>query len=120
MGISQSILLVSSVSLTADLINKNTDSGAFVYGSMSLFDKISNGIAFQVIELINPNCASLKGANIDCSDFYRDILIFIPGCCALLMFIILLILLPQKVGKRHDNEDDQVLIENDFNDNNEE
>ncbi|CEF59702.1 Major facilitator superfamily domain, general substrate transporter-containing protein [Strongyloides ratti] len=117
MGISQSILLVSSISITADLINKNTESGAFVYGSMSLFDKFSNGIVFQIIEIFNPSCTSMKGANIDCSQFYRDILIFIPGFCGIVMFIILLILLPQQIGKRNNNMEYEILIENDNNEN---
>uniref|UniRef100_A0A0N5A765 MFS domain-containing protein n=1 Tax=Parastrongyloides trichosuri TaxID=131310 RepID=A0A0N5A765_PARTI len=115
MGIAQSVLLVSSVSLTADLINKNIESGAFVYGSMSLFDKISNGITFQLIEIFNPNCNS-RYANVNCSDFYRDILVIIPGVCAFLMFIILLILLPQKIGKRNNDEDNNLLLQHDTND----
>lgn len=56
LGVVQSLLLISSLSMTAQLINKNTESGAFVYGAMSFLDKLSNGVVIQVIELINPTC----------------------------------------------------------------
>ena len=36
-------MLITSLSLTAELIGKNKESGAFVYGAFSLIDKISNG-----------------------------------------------------------------------------
>ena len=43
-------VLVSSLALTANLIGKNTSTAAFVYGAMSLTDKIANGIAVIVSE----------------------------------------------------------------------
>ena len=36
-------MLITSLSITADLIGRNKESSAFVYGAMSLADKISNG-----------------------------------------------------------------------------
>lgn len=56
MGIAQALLLISSLGMTAQLINKNTESGAFVYGIMSFVDKLSNGIVIQIIETVNPAC----------------------------------------------------------------
>ena len=44
-------VLVSSLALTANLIGKNTSTAAFVYGAMSLTDKIANGIAVIVSKL---------------------------------------------------------------------
>ena len=37
-------ILISSLSIVADLIGKNKESSAFVYGLMSLVDKVSNGL----------------------------------------------------------------------------
>ena len=37
-------MLIISLSLTADLIGKDKESGAFIYGAMSLLDKLSNGL----------------------------------------------------------------------------
>ena len=36
-------MLITSLSITADFIGKDKKSSAFVYGSMSLLDKVSNG-----------------------------------------------------------------------------
>jgi len=30
------------------------ESGAFVYGAMSLVDKMANGIAYQIIQVVKP------------------------------------------------------------------
>jgi hypothetical protein len=32
------------------------ETGAFVYGAMSLMDKVANGLTYQFIELFNPQC----------------------------------------------------------------
>ncbi|KAE8747761.1 hypothetical protein FOCC_FOCC005584 [Frankliniella occidentalis] len=50
LGASSSILLVTSVGLTADLIGQDTDTGAFVYGVMSFVDKLSNGLVVFVLQ----------------------------------------------------------------------
>ncbi len=54
-GIGGSILLITSLTLTAGLIGPNTETGAFVYGAMSLTDKFSNGLAFVLIQVLLPN-----------------------------------------------------------------
>ena len=41
-------VLISSLSLTAFLIGDNCSTSAFVYGAMSLTDKIANGIAVVI------------------------------------------------------------------------
>ena len=38
-------MLVTSLALTAEFIGTDTDSSAFIYGLMSLTDKVSNGLA---------------------------------------------------------------------------
>ncbi|VDM49834.1 unnamed protein product [Toxocara canis] len=99
LGIAQAILLVTSLAITADLINKNTESGAFVYGTMSFLDKMANGLAYQAIQLLAPSCDtnSTSGA---CGVFYRNVMVFVPGGCLVLALIILVALIPQKIGKR--------------------
>jgi hypothetical protein len=49
-GACGSIILVTSLGITADLIGDKTDSGAFVYGIMSFTDKLANGIAVVIIQ----------------------------------------------------------------------
>ncbi|POM63668.1 Glycoside-Pentoside-Hexuronide (GPH):Cation Symporter Family [Phytophthora palmivora] len=50
LGMGNSIIMVTSVCLTGDLVGNNVESGAFVYGAMSFTDKISNGIAILLIQ----------------------------------------------------------------------
>lgn len=99
LGIAQSILLVTSLDITADLINKNSESGAFVYGAMSLADKLANGIAYQIIELINPNPTG--GCTPEtCASFYRAVMVYVPAVCLVASFLVLLSLLPAEIGQR--------------------
>lgn len=50
LGASGSMVLVTSLGLTADFIGTDTDRGAFVYGLMSFSDKLSNGLAVIIIQ----------------------------------------------------------------------
>ena len=51
-GAGSSVMLVTSLGITADLIGLNTESGAFVYGAMSFIDKLSNGVAVTMIQTL--------------------------------------------------------------------
>lgn len=65
LGIASSIVLVTSLGITADLIGDKTGSGAFVYGLMSFGDKLVNGVAVVVIQYLyvilssNNSCKSV-------------------------------------------------------------
>lgn len=56
LGIAQSMFLTSAFNFCHLLADKDAGSSAFIYGSMSFVDKLSNGIIFQIIEIINPSC----------------------------------------------------------------
>jgi hypothetical protein len=75
-GACGSIILVTSLGITADLIGDKTDSGAFVYGIMSFTDKLANGIAVVIIQDLHKD-PSNKG-------FYRDVLTYVCGGSAIL------------------------------------
>ena len=51
-GAGSSVMLVTSLGITADLIGLNTESGAFVYGAMSFVDKLSSGVAVTLIQTL--------------------------------------------------------------------
>lgn len=92
-----SMALVTSLSMTADLINKNTESGAFVYGAMSFTDKLSNGLAVLIIQMSHPcksNCCAA------CKTFYQTIMAYIPGGAAVLSLLILATLIRTNIGER--------------------
>ena len=50
LGCSSCVLLITSLGLTADLIGPHIQSGALIYGLMSLTDKLSNGLAVLLIQ----------------------------------------------------------------------
>ncbi|XP_074490913.1 major facilitator superfamily domain-containing protein 12 isoform X2 [Sebastes fasciatus] len=54
LGAGVAIIMVMSLSMTASLIGEQTQSGAFVYGSMSLIDKVVNGVGIFLIQSIRP------------------------------------------------------------------
>ncbi|XP_071543920.1 major facilitator superfamily domain-containing protein 12-like isoform X2 [Panulirus ornatus] len=96
LGAGGSIMLITSLSITADLIGPNVESGAFVYGAMSFTDKLSNGVAIMLIQNLNPctNCCPM------CSSYYRDVLFYCCGGASLLSLLAILTLLPIKIGDR--------------------
>ncbi|CAL8145649.1 unnamed protein product [Orchesella dallaii] len=94
LGGGSSAMLVTSLSVTADLIGDNVQSGAFVYGSMSLIDKISSGLMVMLISSLNP-CTNVKDGCGDAPEgktFYRDALGFSSGGFAIVGMICILII----------------------------
>ena len=96
-GVAGSTLLITSLSLTADLIGANIDSGAFVYGAMSLTDKLSNGAAVLIIQALVPNNVDTCG---ECRLYYRTVLFYMCGGAALAGTIFMLTLARTRVGER--------------------
>lgn len=95
-GAAGSTILVSSLALTAELIGRNTESAAFVYGAMSFTDKVSNGLAVMGIQYYIPCIKCCP----DCKWYFRDVLFYACGGSALLGAVALLLLAPFKVGRR--------------------
>ncbi|KAB7495924.1 Major facilitator superfamily domain-containing protein 12 [Armadillidium nasatum] len=54
MGSGASTMLVTVLSLSADMIGNNIECGAFVYGSLSFTDKLSNGLVVMIIQYFSP------------------------------------------------------------------
>jgi hypothetical protein len=54
LGSGSTIILVCSLSFTTGLVGRNTNCGAFVFGSMSFTDKLSNGIAVALLQQFSP------------------------------------------------------------------
>ncbi|XP_071506133.1 major facilitator superfamily domain-containing protein 12-like [Diadema antillarum] len=96
LGAGGSTVLVTSLALTADLIGRNTESGAFVYGAMSFTDKLSNGVAVEIIQLLQP-CLHCCPA---CAGYYKGIVTYVTGGAAIGSLIVLATLIPSTIGKR--------------------
>ncbi|CBY33806.1 unnamed protein product [Oikopleura dioica] len=82
-GAGTSTILVQSLSITAALIGENTNTAAFVYGAMSLTDKIACGAAIMLIQTFAP-CSEDQVPNGPCEDngcglYYCRVLAYIVG-----------------------------------------
>lgn len=95
-GVGSSTMLITSLSLTADLIGNNVESGAFVFGAMSFTDKLANGLVIMLIQYLNP-CQTHCQL---CTQYYQAILSYVCGGAAVISFLVLLTLVPQKMGRR--------------------
>ncbi|XP_053906484.1 major facilitator superfamily domain-containing protein 12 isoform X2 [Cuculus canorus] len=71
LGAGSATILVTSLSMTADLIGTNTHSSAFVYGAMSFTDKMANGLAVMVIQNLHPCPFHLPAGDERSRDFIR-------------------------------------------------
>ena len=92
-GAGGSTMLVTSLSVTADLIGNNSESGAFVYGFMSLTDKLSSGIAVIIIQNFIPE-------QNDNNNYFTDVLFGVCGGAALVSTIFMMTLVPFTIGQR--------------------
>ncbi|XP_018334072.1 major facilitator superfamily domain-containing protein 12 isoform X2 [Agrilus planipennis] len=90
-GIGGSIILVTSLGITADLIGDKTSSGAFVYGVMSFTDKIANGIAVVIIQELHKSHSE--------KTYYRDIITYVCGGSAVLGAAAVISLLKRRRGR---------------------
>ncbi|KAM9358399.1 major facilitator superfamily domain-containing protein 12 [Symphorus nematophorus] len=92
LGAGSATILVMSLSMTATLIGEQTQSGAFVYGSMSFTDKVANGVGVVLIQSIRP--CSTEACCPACVWFYRDVMVTVTGgvavAAALCLFTILI------------------------------
>uniref|UniRef100_A0A5S6Q7I0 Major facilitator superfamily (MFS) profile domain-containing protein n=1 Tax=Trichuris muris TaxID=70415 RepID=A0A5S6Q7I0_TRIMR len=97
LGISAAILIINALAMTADLINKRTESGAFVFGAMSFFDKMLTGVGVQIIQSVEPMCTGLTCEKRNL--YFKYVMVCIPSASLLLALITLILLWPQKVGQ---------------------
>uniref|UniRef100_A0A8C4JIU4 Major facilitator superfamily domain containing 12 n=1 Tax=Dromaius novaehollandiae TaxID=8790 RepID=A0A8C4JIU4_DRONO len=81
LGAGSAIILVTSLSMTADLIGTNTHSGAFVYGAMSFTDKMANGLAVMAIQNLHPCPTELCCPA--CISFYHWVMVVVTGGIAM-------------------------------------
>jgi len=77
MGAGSTGMLGPCLTLIASMIGSNTESGAFVYGSMSFADKLTVGIGMMMIQRYVPS--DLNTCTTNCNyDYFQHILVY--GC----------------------------------------
>ncbi|KRZ05066.1 Major facilitator superfamily domain-containing protein 12 [Trichinella zimbabwensis] len=114
MGISSSSLIINALAFTSDLINKSTESGAFVFGAMSLFDKLLTGVAVQIIQALEPLCHEATCGLINL--YFKYVMVVVPAASLLVASVILFLLWPQKIGyfAEGDEQQQEDEIEDDY------
>ena len=97
LGIGGSCMLVTALALTAEFIGADTDASAFIYGVMSLTDKVSNGLAVVLIQHFIPTKIDTC---ILCRQYFRDVILYCCGGAALLGIIGIISLMKTTIGNR--------------------
>uniref|UniRef100_A0A6Q2WXA1 Major facilitator superfamily domain containing 12 n=1 Tax=Esox lucius TaxID=8010 RepID=A0A6Q2WXA1_ESOLU len=85
LGAGSATILVMSLSMTADLIGDQTQSGAFVYGAMSFTDKVANGLAVMIIQTMHP--CHTQVCCPACVWYYHDVMVIVTGGVAVVAAI---------------------------------
>ncbi|XP_068195949.1 major facilitator superfamily domain-containing protein 12-like [Antennarius striatus] len=82
LGAGSATILIMSLAMTAELIADQTRSGAFVYGAMSFTDKLANGVAVMIIQVLHP-CRTVACCPA-CVWFYHYTMVIVTGGVALM------------------------------------
>uniref|UniRef100_A0A3B5BDR8 Major facilitator superfamily domain containing 12 n=1 Tax=Stegastes partitus TaxID=144197 RepID=A0A3B5BDR8_9TELE len=100
LGAGSATILVISLSMTAELIGDQTQSGAFVYGAMSFTDKVANGAAVMIIQALHP-CHTVVCCPA-CVWFYHYVMVIVTGGVAFIAALALCTILiwPIKIRLR--------------------
>ncbi|XP_066518087.1 major facilitator superfamily domain-containing protein 12a [Hoplias malabaricus] len=100
LGVGSATILVMSLSMTADLIADQTQSGAFVYGAMSFTDKVANGLGVMMIQSMHP-CHTTVCCPA-CVWYYHYVMVIVTGGVAVVAALSLcsILLRPIKISRR--------------------
>ena len=94
LGAGNATLMVTTVSLEADLVGSGCPTGAFVYGSFSLLDKAGNGVLILAIQYLQPLFPGDER-----SDFTRVVTAAVPLVAAIVGALNAVIMVPNKFAK---------------------
>ncbi|XP_041912977.1 major facilitator superfamily domain-containing protein 12a isoform X1 [Alosa sapidissima] len=106
LGTGSATILVMSLSLTADLIGDQTQSGAFVYGAMSFTDKVANGLVVMLIQSLHP--CHTQVCCPACVWYYHYVMVGVTGGVAVAATLGLCSLLIWPVSLRHTEKEQLV------------
>lgn len=97
LGSGTAIVMISSLDITTDLIGTKTNSGAFIYGIMSFLDKLTNGIAIELIQYFHGSKTNIN--------YYRDVMTYATGGAVLLGSTAVIIIKNRKSYKEENQEE---------------
>ncbi|MCJ8740398.1 hypothetical protein PDJAM_G00058540 [Pangasius djambal] len=99
LGAGSATILVMSLSMTADLIADQTQSGAFVYGAMSFTDKVANGVGVIIIQGLHP--CHTQACCPACVWYYHYVMVIVTGGVAVVAALSLCTILIWPIRIRH-------------------
>lgn len=102
LGTGGSTLLVTALTMLADLIGENVETGAFVYGAMSFTDKLSNGITVQLIQIFHPCNGKGSTTCLQCDRYYREVMVFVTAGATVFSLVVLLTMINKRIGEFKD------------------
>lgn len=100
LGTGSATILVMSLSMTADLIADQTQSGAFVYGAMSFTDKVANGVGVIIIQGLHP--CHTQACCPACVWYYHYVMVIVTGGVAVVAALSLcsILIWPIRIRRR--------------------
>ncbi|XP_062873111.1 major facilitator superfamily domain-containing protein 12a [Trichomycterus rosablanca] len=100
LGAGSATILVMSLSMTADLIADQTQSGAFVYGAMSFTDKVANGLGVIIIQGLHP--CHTQVCCPACVWYYHYVMVIVTGGVAVVAALGLcsILIRPIRISRR--------------------
>ncbi|KAM9469683.1 major facilitator superfamily domain-containing protein 12-like isoform 3-T4 [Clarias gariepinus] len=100
LGAGSATILVMSLSMTADLIADQTQSGAFVYGAMSFTDKVANGVGVIIIQTLHP--CHTQTCCPACVWYYHYVMVIVTGGVAVVAALSLcsILIWPIRIKRR--------------------
>lgn len=94
-GSGSSIILVTALAKTAELIGTDKRSSAFVYSAMSFTEKLATGIVIFTIQSLKPSAAVGVMCQ-DCEVFSKIVQTVVPGASVLLGLFAIVFLFPSE------------------------
>lgn len=100
MGCANSIMIVTSLAMVADIIGDDKKSSGFVYGVCALMDKLSLGFIILAFQENYPQQDSTSGpCGEPCAFYLRGAFSVFPGVEALVAFLVVVFFYHPKKGK---------------------
>lgn len=100
MGCGNSIMIVTSLAMVADIIGDDKKSSGFVYGVCALMDKLSLGFIILALQENYPQQDSTSGpCGEPCAFYLRGAFSVFPGVEALVAFLVVVLFYHPKKGK---------------------
>jgi hypothetical protein len=99
LGLGAGMVGVAGLSLIAELVSSSVETGAFVYGAIGFFDKVTNGATIFICQYVAPKSDADEEIGFeDRQIYYRHVIVFVPSVAAILAIVVLISMLISKTN----------------------